>query len=280
MSELEITSHELTPDAVPDRVDDLARIGELIAGDSPEVDPPESSSSDDEPPIAPDPGEAPEMEAADPDDPGIDEPPEPVKIDYEMEVPMPDGADPVTLGQLKDHYQQTVDFDEQRSKWEQHRTAVDAKHIALKQELSAMADLIGDANPALVQHVRGQLAEHRKAEQQALLELYPEWADPEVKRAQAPKLKAVAQRLGFSEAEFAHISDHRQIRALVMLDGFLTKQDAAAEAKAQLKAKLPKGQKTVKRRQTEAQKQRDKIARAKHGTQAEKTAAISALIRG
>jgi hypothetical protein len=112
------------------------------------------------------------------------------------------------------------------------------------------------------------------------LDLYPEWSDPEVKKAAAPKLLKAAQALGFTESEFAFISDHRQVRALEMLSRYMQREeDGKAKAEA-LKPTLPKGQQSKQRKQSESQKKRDVIARAKNGSQQDKEAAISALIRG
>ena len=284
MSELENSvTDDLPPDDSPGPETDMGKITELLARDGPEPIKPGDADDDDPAPAATDDTDQVETPEADPDaDLAADDAddPEPAKIDYDQEVPMPDGAESVTIGQLKDHYQGKVDFESERETWQQHRTDQEAKHIIQRQGLMELANLVGTVNPQVLEYVQNQQQVTRKAEAAALLEVFPEWADADVKRAAAPKLKAVAEKLGFSEAEFAHISDHRQIRALHMLEGFLSKQAVAAEAKEKLKADLPKAQKTSRRKVSAAQRKAQLLERAKGGDSNAKNAAISSLIRG
>jgi hypothetical protein len=280
MSELEIDARDdAATNDVPGQVTELGKISELIARDSPTAPKPTDDDGADDTPAAPDPDpveipeDNPEPDAADADD-------APVKVDYDQVIPMPEGAEPVTIGQLKDYYQGKVDFDQQRETWEANRVELDGKHIIAKQGLMDLANLVGQVNPQVLAHLQQQQQATRQTEAAALLEVFPEWADAEVKRAATPKLKAVAAQLGFSEAEFAHIADHRQIRALHMLEGFLTKQAAAAAAKDKIAVELPKAQKTQKRKVSDAQRKAQILERAKGGDANQKNAAISTLIRG
>jgi hypothetical protein len=154
------------------------------------------------------------------------------------------------------------------------------EQIAAQQQLTALANLIGESNPALVAHMQQQQQATRQVETKRLLDLYPTWADPDVKKAAAPALLKAAQVLGFSETEFAFISDHRQVRALEMLSRYMQREeDGKAKAEA-FKAELPKSQKSKQRKQSASQKKSDLIKRAKGGSNDDKQAAISALIRG
>jgi hypothetical protein len=284
MNELENSAiDDLPPDDAPGPETDLGKISELLARDGPEPIQPTDADDDDAAPAAtddPDPVETPEADP-DPDLAADDaDDSEPAKIDYDQVVPMPDGAESVTIGQLKDHYQGKADFESERETWTQRRTEQEGKHIIAKQGLMQLAQLVGNVNPQVLEYVQQQQAVTRQQEAASLLEVFPEWADANVKRAAAPKLKAVAEKLGFSEAEFAHISDHRQIRALHMLEGFLTGQEKAAAAKAAIKADLPKAQKTTRRKVSAAQRKAQQLERAKSGNASEKNAAISTLIRG
>ena len=280
MSELENSAADIdTTDDVPGADDALGKITELLARDGPEPIQPGNADDDEPAAAAADPDQV-ETPATEPDQADADDDSLPAKIDYDQEVPMPDGAESVTIGQLKDHYQGKADFESERETWQQHRADQDGKHIIQRQGLMELANLIGNVNPAVLQHVQAQQQVTRQTEAAALLEVFPEWADADVKRAAAPGLKAVAEKLGFSEAEFAHIADHRQIRALHMLEGFLNKQTAAAAAKEKLKAELPKAQKTTQRKVSAAQRKAQLLARAKTGNADEKNAAISSLLRG
>jgi hypothetical protein len=273
MNELEIAAQPVKG------VDELSRISELLAGDSPEKQPDDDAGPANEPEVA-DPPPAPEMAPDEPEPAAAETPAEPLEVDYDQVVPMPDGAESVTIGQLKDHYQGKADFETERETWNNTRQDQQAETIAAKQQLYDLAALIGNTNPALVQHMQQQQQATRQTEAKRLIEIYPEWADPEVKKAQNPRLLKAAKYLGFSEAEYAISGDHRQIRALVMIaDGMEAREKAEAKV-AELKPDLPKGQKPNQRKQTKAQATQAIIDRGKNGTPDEKREAVAALFRG
>jgi len=270
MSDLEIVPEQLTPET-PDHENDLAAISSLIAGDSAE---PEHDASGEAKQVAELPEPEPEMETPD-DEPPADAKPE---VDYDQIVPLPDGLEPVTLGALKDHYTATRDFDEQRDKWEAHQMVQRNQHIAAKRELEQLAAMMGGIKPEALQFVRSQRKLNRDQELTKLVEAIPEWTDPAVKKQAGAELVPMLKEYGIDEAEFAHIDNHRYLVILHDLNR-LRKKEAAALAKAEkLALAVPKGQKTVTRKISKSQEQRNKIARAKSGNEQDKLAAIGALI--
>jgi hypothetical protein len=272
MSEIEARDDIETANPVPE-LDDVSRISELLAGDSPEQpdsggdDPPEDERQQEQDLET----DAPDLTAAADDD-------DPPKIDYDLEIPMPDGAESVTLGQLKDNYQARLDHEKERETWEDHRIAEDGRLQVARAELNELAALMGQVNPEIATHLRQQRLANQKQEQEKLLALYPEWADPEVKKAANPAILAAAKHLGLSEQEYAQIGDHRLIHGLKLLSTYMAR---AEQAKAQLEAAkpLPKGQKSVNRKQSTAQKHAQAHDRAKRSkNQSEKLRHISNLI--
>ena len=273
MAELEAVPDSITQDA-PEPAGELAEISALIAGDSPE---PEQVVSDDVAAAEPEPAEL----ETEPPDPDIDDAAaEPLAVDYDQIVPMPDGAEPLTIGALKDHYQATVDHNQERETWEQHRMEQDNQQLVARATLNELAGLLGDVNPQALEFVQRQQQTNQAAEAQKLLQVFPEWADPDVKKAATPALVETMKAYGYSEQEFAFISDHRQIKALSDLARLRKAEQAGAAKRENIKAELPKSQKSVTRKQTAAQAQRDKIKRAQNGTEADKLSAIGSLIDG
>jgi hypothetical protein len=274
------TELEPAPDApeLPAVVDDLSRINELIAGDSPE--PAQDAGEADlaaaaEPPLEPETGDdEPEPAAAD------DEPEPAAAIDYDALIPMPDGAEPISIGALKDHYQNITDFTAERETWESTRMEQDNQLIAAKQELYTLGEMMGTVRPEVVAHIRQQRAASQETEKGKLLEVFPQWADPAVKKADSPALVSTLLQYGYSEADFAGIADHRHIKILSDLSKLQARDKAGREKAAAVKVDLPKGQKSVQRKQSKAQAHRSKMERAKSGTEADKNAAIGSLIDG
>lgn len=271
MSELEIIPEQITQDA-PEPPGDLADITALIAGDSPEPEQVEAA------PDAALPEPEPELETEPPEP--EEAPPEPVKVDYEQVVPMPDGGESQTIGQLKDHYQATIDHNQAQETWEAHKMEQDNQMLVARQQLNELASLLGDVKPEALAHVQQRRAAGQAAEAAALLQVFPEWSDPDVKAAARPALIETYKSLGFNEAEFGHIADHRLIKGLSDLTRLLAKEKAGAAKREAIKAELPKGQKSVPRKQTAAQQSRDAIKRAQTGTEQDKLAAIGSLISG
>jgi len=111
-----------------------------------------------------------------------------------------------------------------------------------------------------------------------ILQVFPEWEKPEIKKAASELMLETAREYGFSEGQYMAIDDHRQIKVLHDLAKF--KQAARAgrkkleEAAAITKAQKPAAvNKTPKPAITATE-------RAKSGTATEKIRAIGALIEG
>jgi hypothetical protein len=282
MSELENSARdEAAIEDVPGQVTELGKISELLGRDAPAIADPDDDDGADEAAAAPDPDPV-ETPEADPDpdlaaDDADDS--EPAKIDYDQVVPMPDGAEPVTVGQLKDHYQGRADFDQERTAWEDARMLQENKTMAARQQLYDLANLVGEVNPAVLEHMQNMRSSNQQQEQAALLGVFPEWVDPAVKKAAAPALIATIAEYGYSQADFAHIQDHRQIKVISDLARYKAREKAGLEKAEQLKPVLPKGQKSAQRKQTSAQKRADSIKRAKSGNEGQKLTAIGDLIK-
>ncbi len=275
MNELE--SSAIIDNPHPDKPqEDIAAISELISrGDAPESeqqDAPEAPERDDQPPEMAEQGSdeiAPQEEADEPEAP---------QVDYDQVIPMPDGLEPVTVGQLKDHYREHQDLQQERETWEAHQSEQQLKLMAVQRDVEQLLQFMRTQPPEVLAHLQRLRAVDTDREKAMLLQVFPDWADAEKKKAARAEQLETFQQYGFSEQEYSGIQDHRVIKALHDLTQY-RKREAAAKAKAeQLKAELPKGQKTVQRKQTPAQQRAALINRAKRGDQNAKIAAISSLI--
>lgn len=276
MSELE--SSVIIDNPHPDRPqEDIAAISELITGGDTESEPqdaPKAPESDDQQPEMAEQGEIDTAPQEDADE--LEAP----QVDYDLVVPMPDGMESMTVGQLKDHYRETQDLQQEREDWEAQQSEQQLQLMATRNKLVTLAESLQNVPPEIIQQVEQLQQFDAQRESALLLQVFPEWANAEKKAAARDEHLATIREYGYSDIDYAQIQDHRLIKLLHDLTQ-LRKREAAGKAKREeLKAQLPKGQKPVQRKQTPAQERAALINRAKRGSESDKIAAISSLITG
>ncbi len=266
------TSYQ-TNDIAPEKPrDDIAAISELLeAGDSPEPEQHEPDQEEQQPLETAEAGAEPEPDQ-------VAEPTEPGQIDYDLEVPMPDGMENMTVGQLKDHYREHQDLQSERDEWESQQSEQQLELMATRRQLVELADMLSDVKPEVVDHVQQMIQRDDQKEAELLLKTFPSWSDPEKKAAARAEQLDAAKAYGFTEWEYSGIKDHRVIKALHDLSQYRKREAAGKAMRERLKAELPKGQKPQPRKQTEAQARAAMVQRAKRGSESDKFAAISSLI--
>lgn len=273
----ELETSYIAEDRPPEKPqDDIAAISELITGGDPEEsEQQQDAAPEQEAQQLPETAEAedtPQDEAAEPTEPG--------QVDYDLEVPMPDGMENMTVGQLKDHYRDHQDLETERADWEAHQNEQQLELMAARRQLVELADMLKDVKPEVIDHVQQMIQRDGEQEAELLLKTFPKWADPDVKAAARAEQLATFKDYGFSEWEYSSIEDHRVIKALHDLTQFRKREAAGKAKREELKSTPPKGQKPPTRKQSAAQQRAAMIQRAKRGTSDEKTAAISTLLNG
>ena len=266
------TSYQ-TDDVAPEKPQDqIAAISELITGG--DTDESDAQEAEQEVEQLPETAEAEEL--IEPEE--AEQPTEPSQIDYDQEVPMPDGMENMTVGQLKDHFRDHQDLQQERSDWETYQNEQQLELMATRRQLVELADMLQDVKPEVVDHVQQMMQRNDEQEAELLLKTFPAWADADKKAAARADQLETMKRYGFSEWEYSSIKDHRFIVALERLTRLEAREAAGKAKREQLKAEVPKGQKPTTRKQSPAQERAHLIQRAKRGTSDEKTAAISSLI--
>ncbi len=209
--------------------------------------------------------------------------PAPPEIDYKLLIPISasDGeseSESQTIAQLKDHYQASKSFESDREAWETTRGEQDNQAMVARQQLNALAEMLGDVAPEALQKARENLGMNAEHEARMILEVFPEWKKPEVKKAASELMLETAREYGLSELEYMAIDNHIHIKILHDLAKF--KQAArAGRKKLEEAAAITKAQKpaTVNKPQKPAITATE---RAKSGTATDKIRAIGALIEG
>lgn len=164
-----------------------------------EVEEPESSGSEDEPVVA-----------------------EKPDIDYDLEIPMPDGREPMKLGELKDKIVEN----------ERTRSELDAARADIMQEKQLMAQFaaqVGEIPPALREQMGQKHQQYLEQQHQMMLQAIPEWKDSDRFQNDKPRLFEAGRSLGYSEAELSQIADARLVLALKTLADYREREAKAPE---------------------------------------------------
>ncbi len=216
--------------------ENLQAVNEILSGvrqdDPDQVDPPTEPAPVDEPPEA-----QPPVEAVDPladvetKDLGIDAPsatdgpPQTLadaaeklgmKIEdlYALDVPMRDGVEPIKLGALKDFARQSADVAELTVELETQRSDFENSMIRAKQELQEVVNLLPNVPDVLIEQARATITENQQREHSRLMEIKPDWKEPEVyQQARSDILEAVAD-YGFTRSDLDLVIDHRLTKLL------------------------------------------------------------------
>jgi hypothetical protein len=275
MSELSESLTSVNDETQADVMDDISQIAELLSesnikaeqpDDAHEAQPAAEAETDEGEPTAS------ESEATPEDDDA-----EPPGIDYSMEVPMDTDGEKLTIGALKDHYQATRQFEQERESWEASRVENDQKLLQKSYNLQFLANAIGDVKPEAIQALQAYRSAELQQEKAVLLDLLPDWKQPEKMKADRSELIELVKGYGISEAEFAQVAKAGAVKLLYDFNQ-LRKREAAARAKLEaLQKPAPKQAKSRKTPGPDQQK-RAAIERAKNGTEQDKLAAIGALI--
>ena len=145
-------------------------------------------------------------EAAEP----VDNSTEPAKIDYDLEIPMPDGFEPMRLGDMKDL----------ATEYSRREMALTERESALnqqQQEIGQMAAILGQQVPPQVREQLQQRQQQHIREQSALLlDMVPGMADPVQRERIVKGVTELAKSLGYSEQEIAHLSNAKDFRTLYL----------------------------------------------------------------
>lgn len=264
--------------------EDIAAISELInaGGDTSRPEPrqeAETAQPDPDPVETPDAQAQPDQgdePAQEQDEADADA--EQVAIDYDQVIPMPDGMDPMTIGQLKDLARDHREIEQERDTWESTQAEQQRELMATRHQLVELANLMGDIKPEVVQYVQQMQATDQQREAELLLQTFPDWADGEKKAAARSQHLDTVKQYGFSEWEYSSISDHRIIKLLHDLSRYRQREAAGKAKREQLQKELPRGQKPQPRKRTDAQERAAMVQRAKAADSQTKMATIAKLI--
>lgn len=180
---------------------------------------------------------------------------------YNIKIQMKDGAEALTVGELKDRVGELVEFETRETQFNQRRIAAEGRILNDQREVREIlamlpADVVQKL-PQLVERVRKKHEATLSREQQLTIEHIPEWTDETVAAKEKAEMTAFLGNWGFDDSFLNTIVDHRAmkfVRDVMMVD----KKIKAALAKVTTPDK--KGQRPSARTGKPAQKPaRDKV---------------------
>lgn len=171
-----------------------------------------------------------------PDEPVAEEEPE-SSIDYELEIPMPDGRESMKLGELKDKVTELERTEAQ---------IIERENAMMRQqdELNQLMNAAGQLPPELQQQAQERMQQTLEKEREALVRAIPEWSDRETYDRDKQGILDVTKEYGFSEREIGAVMDHRVVKLLRDHHRLLNQKAEAEKLPAQIKKASRKGKQT------------------------------------
>ena len=132
---------------------------------------------------------------------------------FGLPISMPDGAEPRTLGQLKDAQ---TELNRTRGEVEAFFTERESQRTEMATARSELEVLVGMIpaemrTPEMLNAARQKLANVTQDQAQKLVERVPEWASAETRAADMEVINTHVQRWGFQPGELSSIIDHRML---------------------------------------------------------------------
>jgi hypothetical protein len=133
---------------------------------------------------------------------------------YNVKIPLADGAEPLTIGQLKDRVGEVVDLEMRETQFESRRMQVEGELLRSQTEIRELLGMIPKEhiNPAIVDKIRKRHETNMAFERKMTLEHIPEWRDEKRAGEDLQGMIDFTKRWGFDETFIATVHDHRAIK--------------------------------------------------------------------
>lgn len=130
---------------------------------------------------------------------------------YAIKVPMPNGAEPLTIGELKDKVGELTDFELKVTEFDERRIKQQGDILKSQAELKGILEMLPkDAlSEGVLKKVRERQEITTRRERQLTLEHIPEWRNEKVREAELEGINEMLSDYGFDETFLPTIIDHR-----------------------------------------------------------------------
>lgn len=133
---------------------------------------------------------------------------------YKVRIAMKDGAEPVTIGELKDRVGELVEHDRRVLEFDNRRIKQEGEIISARQEFRTLLELLPKEaiTPALIEKVRRIHTEQMSQEVTRLKEVVPEWQDQKTYQQEFGEIQKYLGRWGFDATILNTLTDHRALK--------------------------------------------------------------------
>ena len=133
---------------------------------------------------------------------------------YAIKVPMPNGAEPVTIGDLKDRVGELVDFESRELQFDQRRIKAEGDLLRAQTEMRELLAMVPKEHikPEVVEKVRKRHEETMRRERVATLEHIPQWQDEKTRTEDIQGMMDLLSDYGFDESFISTVVDHRALK--------------------------------------------------------------------
>lgn len=133
---------------------------------------------------------------------------------YGVKIPLADGAEALTIGQLKDRVSELVDFETRETQFEQRRIKAEGELLRSQSEIRELLAMVPKEHisPEIVNKIRKRHDDNMKRERQLTLEHIPEWHD---EKKHAEDLQGIIEFMGdygFDDGFISTVTDHRALK--------------------------------------------------------------------
>lgn len=135
---------------------------------------------------------------------------------YAIKVPMPNGAEALTIGTLKDRIGEVTDLEIREVQFDERRIKQEGELLRSQSELKGILELLPkDAlSNAVLKKVRERQDLTVRREKQLTLQHIPEWRNEEKRTAEIEGIVEVLGDYGFDESFLTSVVDHRAMKLL------------------------------------------------------------------
>jgi hypothetical protein len=133
---------------------------------------------------------------------------------YNVKIPLADGAEPLTIGQLKDRVGELVDLETRETQFEERRMRVEGELLRSQAEIRELVAMIPKQhiNPEIVNKIRERHNANMNFERRMTLEHIPEWRDEKRAAEDLEGMIGLLGEYGFDKNFIATVHDHRAIK--------------------------------------------------------------------
>jgi hypothetical protein len=135
---------------------------------------------------------------------------------YAIKVPMPNGAEPLTIGQLKDRVGELVELETREAQFEQRRVKSEGELLRAQTEMRELLGLIPKEMASQVQPLVDKMRKRHEAtmkrERALTLEHIPDWENESARQEDIQGMMDLLGDYGFDESFITSVTDHRALK--------------------------------------------------------------------